>query len=109
MIYLNTMSVPQVHRRFGVRVLHHLNNVSVWWHAVGTFSLVVAILAKAPKHQSAHFVFETFIDGTGGWSERASPAYVSVIGVRLALLYIFHSHANHPVIDSHGPSTSKYE
>ncbi|KIK64096.1 hypothetical protein GYMLUDRAFT_162060 [Collybiopsis luxurians FD-317 M1] len=69
---------------FGVSVLHWLNNISVWWHAVGTFSLVVAILAKAPTHQSAHFVFQTFIDGTGGWSERASLAYVAVIGILMA-------------------------
>lgn len=70
---------------FGVRLLHQLNNISVWWHAVGTFALVVAILAKSPVHQSAEFVFKTFIDGTGvdgvGWGERASHAYVAVIGV----------------------------
>ncbi|KAI3605803.1 amino acid permease [Moniliophthora roreri] len=68
---------------FGVHLLHHLNNISVWWHAAGTFSVVVAILAKAPTHQSAHFVFQTFLDGTGGWAERASPAYVAVIGYTL--------------------------
>ncbi|KAF8829809.1 hypothetical protein HHX47_DHR2000323 [Lentinula edodes] len=67
--------------KFGVRVLHYLNNVSVWWHAIGTFALVIAILAKAPTHQSGHFVFQTFIDGTGGWAERASPAYVAVTGM----------------------------
>ncbi|KAF9074214.1 APC amino acid permease [Rhodocollybia butyracea] len=69
---------------FGVRVLHILNNISVWWHAIGTFSLVVAILAKAPTHQSGHFVFQTFIDGTGGWAERASPAYVAITGILMA-------------------------
>lgn len=67
---------------FGVHLLHYLNDISVWWHALGTVSLVIAILAKAPKLQSAEFVFQTFIDGTGGWAERASPAYVVVIGVR---------------------------
>ncbi|KAJ7187127.1 APC amino acid permease [Mycena filopes] len=50
-----------------------------------TFSLVVAILAKAPSHQSGTFVFKTFIDGTGpegaGWGDRASHAYVALIGV----------------------------
>ena len=68
---------------FGVHLLHYLNNVSVWWHAVGTFSLVVAILAKAPTHQSGKFVIRTFLDGTGGWSTRASSAYVVIIGVSL--------------------------
>jgi len=60
----------------------------VWWHAVGTTALVIAILAAAPKHQSAHFVFQTFIDNTGldgvGWGQRASNAYVAVIGILLA-------------------------
>ena len=74
---------------FGVRILKYLNNVSVWWHALGTTSLVIAILAAAPKHQSGKFVFRTFIDGTGvdgaaGWSQRASPAYVAVIGILMA-------------------------
>jgi amino acid transporter len=73
---------------FGVRILKYLNNVSVLWHALGTTSLGIAILAAAPKHQSGKFVFRTFIDGTGvdgvGWSQRASPAYVAVIGILLA-------------------------
>lgn len=72
---------------FGVHLLRHLNNVSVWWHALGTTALVIAILAKAPTHQSAKFVFQTFIDGTGvdgvGWSQRASPAYVVVVSAFL--------------------------
>lgn len=63
--------------------------MSIWWHAVGTTALVIAILAAAPSHQSAHFVFQTFIDGTGvdggeGWSVRASPAYVVIIGILMA-------------------------
>lgn len=69
---------------FGVHLLKYLNNISVWWHAVGTSALVIAILAKAPTHQSGSFVFSTFIDGTGvdglGWGARASHAYVVVIG-----------------------------
>jgi amino acid transporter len=73
---------------FGVRILKYLNNVSVWWHALGTISIVIAVLAGAPKHQSGKFVFRTFIDGTGvdgvGWSQRASPAYVAVIGILTA-------------------------
>jgi hypothetical protein len=69
---------------FGVHLLHHLNNISVWWHGLGTTAIVIAVLAKAPAHQSGRFVFQTFIDGTGGWAERASPAYVAVIGILMA-------------------------
>jgi hypothetical protein len=46
------------------------------------------MVGQAPKHQSASFVFTQFIDGTGvdgvGWSQRASSAYVVVIGILLA-------------------------
>ncbi|KAF7986843.1 hypothetical protein HWV62_12554 [Athelia sp. TMB] len=73
---------------FGVHILKYLNNISVGWHALGTFSLAVAILAKAPTHQSGSFVFTTFIDQTGldgvGWGARASHAYVAITGLLMA-------------------------
>ncbi|KAF8063250.1 APC amino acid permease [Lyophyllum atratum] len=87
-IYAAVLFTQGLTNTFGVHLLHHLNNISVWWHAVGTFSLVVAILTKAPTHQSAKFVFQTFIDGTGapgeGWSDRASNPYVVIIGILMA-------------------------
>ncbi|KAF8625460.1 hypothetical protein AX17_006861 [Amanita inopinata Kibby_2008] len=87
-IYAAVLCSQGLMNTFGVRLLHHLNNISIWWNALGTFSLVVAILAKAPHHQSGDFVFRTFIDGTGldgvGWGVRASPAYVVVIGILMA-------------------------
>jgi len=63
-----------------------MNNFSIFWHALGTIALVLAVLSKAPTHQSAKFVFTHFYDGTGdpGWGERASPAYVAVIGILMA-------------------------
>lgn len=71
---------------FGVHVLRYLNNVSVVLHSLGVASFAIAILAKAPTHQSARFVFASFYDGTGdpGWSIRASPAYVAVCGILLS-------------------------
>ncbi|KXN91535.1 Amino-acid permease BAT1 [Leucoagaricus sp. SymC.cos] len=90
-IYAAVLFTQGLINTFGVQLLHYLNNVSIWWHAVGTFSLVVAILARAPAHQSGKFVFQTFIDGTGvdgsvGWGTRASDAYVVVIGVLMEVL-----------------------
>lgn len=74
---------------FGVSVLKYLNNVSIVLHSAGVTALAIAVLAKAPKHQSAAFVFGylndgTGVDGTPGWSERASPAYIVVCGSLLA-------------------------
>jgi amino acid transporter len=74
---------------FGVHVLKYLNNTSIFLHSVGVSALCIAVLAKAPTHQPASFVFSTFYDGTGlngevGWSIRASPAYVAMCGALLS-------------------------
>lgn len=69
---------------FGVQILRYLNNTSIIIHSLGVGALAIAVLAKAPTHQSAQFVFATFYDGTGGWSMRASPAYVAACGVLMA-------------------------
>ncbi|KAL8725615.1 MAG: hypothetical protein Q9166_007250 [cf. Caloplaca sp. 2 TL-2023] len=73
---------------FGVRALRYLNNTSIILHSVGISCFCIAVLAKAPTHQSARFVFSTFYDGTGadgaGWSVRASPAYVAATGVLMS-------------------------
>ncbi|SLM37308.1 apc amino acid permease [Lasallia pustulata] len=74
---------------FGVHALRFLNNNSIVFHSLGVFALAVALLAKAPTHQSAKFVFATFFDGTGaagsvGWSVRASPAYVAACGALMS-------------------------
>lgn len=74
---------------FGVHVLRYLNNVSIFLHSAGVTALCIAVLVKAPTHQSASFVFGKFNDGTGldgaeGWSERASTAYVVFCGALLS-------------------------
>jgi len=71
---------------FGVGILKYLNNSSIILHSVGISCYAIAIVAKAPTHQSAKFVFASFNDGTGdpGWSARASPAYVACIGILMA-------------------------
>jgi len=71
---------------FGVNTLRYLNNSSIILHSLGICSFAIAVVAKAPTHQSAKFVFATFNDATGdpGWSVRASPAYVACIGILMA-------------------------
>lgn len=74
---------------FGVHTLRFLNNTSIILHSVGVGCFAIAVLTKAPTHQSAKFVFATFYDGTGadgypGWSISASPAYVAVCGVLMS-------------------------
>lgn len=71
---------------FGVHILRYLNNTSILLHSAGVTAIAIAVLAKAPTHQSAKFVFATFNDGTGdpGWSVRASPAYVACCGALMS-------------------------
>lgn len=71
---------------FGVHILRYLNNSSILFHSLGVASLAIAVVAAAPTHQSAKFVFAKFYDDTGdpGWSVRASPEYVAVIGILMS-------------------------
>ncbi|RAO71161.1 uncharacterized protein BHQ10_007173 [Talaromyces amestolkiae] len=70
---------------FGVHVLRYLNVTSIILHSLGVASLAIAVVAKAPTHQTGAEVFQHFYDGTGnpGWSVRASPAYVAICGILL--------------------------
>ncbi|EPS35941.1 hypothetical protein H072_10563 [Dactylellina haptotyla CBS 200.50] len=85
-IYAALLFSHAVVNTFGVKILKYLNNLSILLHSVGISCIAIAVLAKAPTHQSAKFVFATFNDGTGdpGWSTIASPAYVAIIGILVA-------------------------
>jgi hypothetical protein len=75
---------------FGMRILNYLNNVPVRWHVLVTTSLVIELYSQQPGGTRAAILSsdETFIDGTSvnvmGPAQRASPAYVAVIGIFLA-------------------------
>ncbi|KAL8950962.1 MAG: hypothetical protein Q9222_003023 [Ikaeria aurantiellina] len=87
-IYAALLASHGIINSFGVHLLRYLNNSSIILHSVGISCFAIAVLAKAPTHQSAKFVFATFYDGTGvdgiGWSIRASPAYVAACGVLMS-------------------------
>ncbi|GAB1312824.1 polyamine transporter tpo5 [Madurella fahalii] len=89
-IYAAILVSHGVVNTFGVRTLRYLNNVSIVLHSAGITAICIAVLAKAPTHQPASFVFGSFNDGTGvvdgaaGWSIRASPVYVAVCGALLS-------------------------
>lgn len=85
-IYAALLISHAIINTFGVHILRYLNNTSILLHSLGVAALAIAMLAKAPTHQSAKFVFATFNDDTGdpGWSVRASPAYVAACGVLMS-------------------------
>jgi amino acid transporter len=65
---------------FGVRMVSLLNSVSVWWHLGGVVLIAGALVLIPSHHQSAHFVFTTYVNGTG-WG---NPLYVSLLGLLIA-------------------------
>jgi len=88
-IYAAVLISHGIVNTFGVHILRYLNNTSIALHSLGVTSIAIAVLAKAPTHQSAKFVFATFYDGTGvspdpGWSVRASPAYLACCGALMS-------------------------
>ena len=90
-----------------VKLLAHLNRLSIAMHSVGVFSVGVALLASAPSLRSAKEVFGTFYDGTGdpGWSVRASPAYVALTGCVEAVPLLLDRPARAQAVDE-GPARS---
>lgn len=89
-IYAALLVSHGVLNTFGVKALRILNNVSIVLHSAGITALCIAVLAKAPKLQSAKFVFGKYHDGTAaeegveGWGQRASPGYVVLCGALLS-------------------------
>jgi amino acid transporter len=74
---------------FGRKFLRYFLYAAISLNSLGVLSFGIAVLVRAPTHQTASFVFGTFIDKTGldlntGWSFRASPAYVACCGSLLA-------------------------
>ena len=72
---------------FSIRTIRYMIYTAVCLNTVGIACLAIAVLARAPKHQPASFVFAKFYDGTAndseaqGWSKQASPAYLAVCGI----------------------------
>ncbi|KAL9537359.1 hypothetical protein MBANPS3_011844 [Mucor bainieri] len=61
----------------GSKVMTGINSFSTWWQVIAPAVIMITIVAKAPTHQSAKFVF-THFNNNSGW---ASPAYVAVVGL----------------------------
>ncbi|KAI9358723.1 amino acid/polyamine transporter I [Pilaira anomala] len=61
----------------GSKVMTTLNSFSTWWQVIAPAVIMITIVAKAPTHQSASFVFTDF-NNDSGWSNKA---YVAVVGL----------------------------
>ncbi|ANZ20193.1 transporter [Streptomyces noursei ATCC 11455] len=79
-IFLVILLLHAVLNLQGVRLVSLLNVVSVWWHLAGVAVIVGALLLVPAHHQSASFVFTTFVNDTGF----SSTWYVALIGLLMA-------------------------
>lgn len=59
-LYCAFVALHGVANAISVKLLGALSIVSVYWHVLGTLGVVIGLLAIAPEHQSAKFVFATF-------------------------------------------------
>lgn len=55
---------------FGNKIIPALNRFSLFYLQIGWFVVMVTVVACAPKHQDAKFVFRTWINTTG-WENQA--------------------------------------
>ena len=57
---------------FDVRITSLINEISAWWHVVGTLIIVFALIIVPDHHQSAGYVFGETINNSGfsghGWN-----------------------------------------
>jgi amino acid permease (GABA permease) len=82
-VYVVVLAIHGLLNTFGVRLVALLNDVSVWWHVVGVL-VIVGVLAIIPAHhQSASYVFTTFVNNQG-WTGPLAGIYVFALGLLLA-------------------------
>ncbi|KAF9308682.1 hypothetical protein BG003_010749, partial [Podila horticola] len=76
-IYVAILLLHGLVNSMAVRLNGLFNNISVWWHVLGTATIVIVVLATTPEKQSASFVFTEWVNNTG-WS---SGFYVFMLGL----------------------------
>ncbi|KAG0080707.1 hypothetical protein BGZ93_004304 [Podila epicladia] len=76
-IYVAILFLHGFVNSMAVRLNGLFNNISVWWHVLGTATIVIVVLVTTPEKQSASFVFTEWVNNTG-WS---SGFYVFMLGL----------------------------
>jgi amino acid transporter len=69
---------------FDIRIVALTNNISAWWHFIGTAVIVVALVVVPDHHQSASYVFTKTINASGfGGHHWSQPMFWFVLGLGL--------------------------
>lgn len=67
----------------GVNLVAKLNDISVWWHLIGTAVIVLALLLLPDRHQTLSAVLTKYVNQTG-WGFTGSGIWAAAIGLMLA-------------------------
>ena len=81
LIYGVVLALHGLMNTFGVRLVSIFNDISVWWHLIGTGIIVVALFALPDKHQSVSSVFTSYVNDTGLTWFHGSGLWISIVGL----------------------------
>lgn len=81
LIYGIVLALHALLNTFGVKLVAIFNDVSVWWHLIGTAVIVLALFALPDKHQSLHSLFTSYVNSTGLTWFHGSGLWVSIVGL----------------------------
>jgi amino acid transporter len=83
LIYGIVLAIHGSLNTFGVKLVAKFNDVSVWWHLVGTAFIVVVLFALPNKHQTLGSVFSSYTNSTGLNWFHGSGLWISIVGLGL--------------------------
>ncbi|KAL6776977.1 AOC1 [Auxenochlorella protothecoides x Auxenochlorella symbiontica] len=81
-LYCGFIILHGVANAISVKLLGWLSVVSVYWHVLGTLGVVIGLLVIAPVHQSADWVFGTFIPNPD--TGVSNPFYLFLLGLLMS-------------------------
>lgn len=81
-LYCGFIILHGVANAISVKLLGWLSVVSVYWHVLGTLGVVIGLLVIAPVHQSAGWVFGTFIPNPD--TGVSNPFYLFLLGLLMS-------------------------
>jgi amino acid transporter len=64
-LFLGILVAHALINLYGQRIIHLLQNVSVWWHVFGAAAVVIILVVVPEKHQSMQFVFTEHFNRSG--------------------------------------------
>ena len=84
LIYGIVLAMHGVINIFGVTLVSKMNDISVWWHLIGTAVIVVVLFTLPDHHEPLSSVFTSYTNTTGLNWFHGSGLWISLVGLGLA-------------------------